>query len=222
MELTDEQCLRRLRFRKDILRELCNLLRPDLQPQIRLRTALGIERKVTIALNFYATGSFQSATADISNISQFSAHRSISQVTDALYRRRVQYISFPMTREKQVERQAGFVWIAGFLRVQGAIDCTYVGLRVPQTHAEMFMNRKEFHSLNVQLMCDHQHRIMAVYAWYPGSSHDAFILRQSSVPAVFLGQNQNCGWLLGDKGYPLSNLAADSPSQPQDCWRTGL
>uniref|UniRef100_UPI00398F7083 putative nuclease HARBI1 n=1 Tax=Pristiophorus japonicus TaxID=55135 RepID=UPI00398F7083 len=184
-----------------MLRELCNVLRPDLEPHTRLRTALSIETKVTIARNFYTTGSFQSATADISNISQFSAHRSIWQVTDALYKRS---LSFLMTREKQVEWQAGFVQISGFPRVQGAIDCTHFGLRAPQNHPEIFVNRKGFHSLNVQLVCDHQHRIRADNARYPGSSHDSFILRQSSVPTVFSGPNQDCGWLLGDKGYPLS------------------
>uniref|UniRef100_UPI00398E71EA putative nuclease HARBI1 n=1 Tax=Pristiophorus japonicus TaxID=55135 RepID=UPI00398E71EA len=179
-----------------MLRELCNLRHPDLQPQTRLRIALSIETKLTIALNVYATGSFQSATADISNISQFSAHRSIHQVTDPLHRRRLQYISFPMSREKQVERQAVFVRIAGCPRVQGAIGCTHVALRAPQTHAEMFINRKGIHSLNVELVCDHQRKIMAVDARYPGSSHDVFILRQGRVPTVLSGPNQDCGWLL--------------------------
>uniref|UniRef100_UPI00398E5639 putative nuclease HARBI1 n=1 Tax=Pristiophorus japonicus TaxID=55135 RepID=UPI00398E5639 len=166
LELSDEQCLQRLRFRKDVLRELCNVLRQDLEPHKRFRTDLTIETKVTITLNVYATGYFQSATADITIISQFSAHRSIWQVTDALYRGRVDAISFPMTREKQVDRQAGFI--------------------------------------NVQLVCDHQHRILVVDAKYPGSSHDSFILRQTSVPAPFTGPNQDCGWLLGEKGYHLS------------------
>uniref|UniRef100_UPI00398E8AD5 putative nuclease HARBI1 n=1 Tax=Pristiophorus japonicus TaxID=55135 RepID=UPI00398E8AD5 len=204
LELSDEQCLQRLRFRKDVLKELCNILHQALEPHTRLRTALIIEIKVTIALNFHATCFFQTATTDISNISQFSAHRFIRQVTDALYGRRVDYISFPMTREKQVERQARFVWIAGFPRVQGAIDCTHVGLRVPQHHPEVFINRKKFYSLSVWLVCDHQHRILAVDARYPGSTHDSFILRQTSVPAVFIVPNQDYGWLFGDKGYPLS------------------
>uniref|UniRef100_UPI00398E354E putative nuclease HARBI1 n=1 Tax=Pristiophorus japonicus TaxID=55135 RepID=UPI00398E354E len=200
IDLTDDQCLPRLRFRKYIVRELCNLLRPDLPPQTSLRTALSVTTKVTIALNFYATGSFQSATANILNISQFSTHRSIRQVTDAFYKRRSDYISFPMSREKQMKRQTGVVRTAGFPRVQAAIDCTHVTFKAPQANAEMFINRKGFHSLNVQLVCDHRRKILAVDARYPGSSHDAFILQQTG---VFSGPNQNYGWLLGDKGYPL-------------------
>uniref|UniRef100_UPI00398E8CB7 putative nuclease HARBI1 n=1 Tax=Pristiophorus japonicus TaxID=55135 RepID=UPI00398E8CB7 len=176
----------------------------DLQPHTTQRTALKVETKVTIALNFYATGSFQSATADIGNISQFSAHRCIRQVTDGLYTRRVHYISFPMTRDKQVERQIVYAQIAGFLRVQNAIDYTHVGSRAPIQHAEIFMNRNGFHSLNVQLVCNLQRRILAVDVRYPVSSHNSFILLQTSVLAFFTGPNQDCCWLLGDKGYPMS------------------
>uniref|UniRef100_UPI00398ED998 putative nuclease HARBI1 n=1 Tax=Pristiophorus japonicus TaxID=55135 RepID=UPI00398ED998 len=204
LQLSNEQCVRRLRFTQDIVTELCNVLRPDLEPHTRLRTALSRETKVTIALNFYATGLFQSASADISNISQFSAHHSIWQVTNALYKKRLQYISCPMTREKQLECQARFVQIAGFPRMQGAIDCTYIGLRAPQHHPELFIKRKGSHSLNVQLVCDHQQRALAIDAKYPDNSHDAFIPHQSNVPALFTGPSQDCGWLHGDKGYPLS------------------
>uniref|UniRef100_UPI00398F42D5 putative nuclease HARBI1 n=1 Tax=Pristiophorus japonicus TaxID=55135 RepID=UPI00398F42D5 len=205
LQLSDQLRLQRLRFRKEVLRELCNVWWQDVEPHTRLTTVLTIEAKVTIALNFYATGSFQSATADIANISQFSAHCSIRQVTDALYRRRVDYISFPMTRDKQVERQARFARIAEFPRVQGAINCTHVGLRAPQHRPKIFVNRKGFHSLNVQLVCDHQRRILAIDVRYPGSSHDLFILHQTSVPTLFTGPNQDCGWLLGDKVYPPSS-----------------
>uniref|UniRef100_UPI00398F418E putative nuclease HARBI1 n=1 Tax=Pristiophorus japonicus TaxID=55135 RepID=UPI00398F418E len=184
MDLLGDQCFHRLRFRKDIIRQLCNFLQPDLQSQTWLRLALSIATKLTIALNFYTTGSFQSATVDISNISQFAAHHSIRQVTDAFYKRR-DYISFPMSREKQLEWQTGFVRIAGFPRVQSTIDCTHVALRVPQNNPEMFRNHKGFHTLNV-LVCNHHRKIMAVDVRYPGSNHDAFLLRQTGVPGVFV------------------------------------
>uniref|UniRef100_UPI00398F030B putative nuclease HARBI1 n=1 Tax=Pristiophorus japonicus TaxID=55135 RepID=UPI00398F030B len=193
-----------LRFRKEVRRELCNVLRQDLELHTRLRSALTIETNVTIALNFFATGTFESATADISNISQFCAQRSIQQVTNALYRRRVDYISFLMRRDKQVEWQTGFAHIAGFPRGQDAIECTHVGLRAPQHHPEIFVNHKGFHSLNVQFVCDHKRCVLAVDARYSGRSPDSFILCQTSVPALFIDPNHDCGWLLGDKGCPLS------------------
>uniref|UniRef100_UPI00398E6C7F putative nuclease HARBI1 n=1 Tax=Pristiophorus japonicus TaxID=55135 RepID=UPI00398E6C7F len=204
IDLTDDQYPQRLRFRKDVVTELCHLLQPDLESQTRLRTALSVASKVTIALNFYTNGSFQGATADISNIFQFATHRSIRQVTDTLKKRRRDYISFPMTREKQLERATGFFRIAGFPRVEGAKGYTHVALRAPLTNPETFRHRKGYHSLNVQLECAHKYQIMVADDRYPGSSHDAFILWQTNVPGLFQLPNEGRGWLLGDKGYLLS------------------
>uniref|UniRef100_UPI00398F58B3 putative nuclease HARBI1 n=1 Tax=Pristiophorus japonicus TaxID=55135 RepID=UPI00398F58B3 len=189
----------RLRFRKDVVTELCNLLQAELELQTWVRTALSVAFKVTITLNFYATGSFQAATADMCNILQFSAYTSTREVTDALYRRRADYISSPMNRDKQLEWQTAFL-----CKVKGIIDCTHVSLRAPQQTPEQFGNRKGFVSLNVQLICDHNRKIIQVEGRFPGSSHDSFILRQNRVPRLFTGLNEDCGWLLGDKGYALS------------------
>ncbi len=42
-----------------------------------------------------------------------------------------------------------------------------------------------------------------MYANFPGSAHDSFILANSSIPTVFQGDPPLDGWLLGDNGYPL-------------------
>uniref|UniRef100_UPI00398F1FAD putative nuclease HARBI1 n=1 Tax=Pristiophorus japonicus TaxID=55135 RepID=UPI00398F1FAD len=201
--MSDDQCLRRLRFWKDVVTEIYNLLQLELELQTRVSTALSVASKVTIALNLYATDSVQAATTDICNISQFAAHTAICEVTDTLYRR-TDCISFSMTREHQLERQTGFMHIACLPRVQGVIDCIHVALTAPHQAAEQFRNRKGFLSLNVQLDCDHNCKILQVDAQYPGSTHDSFILHQSGVPSVFTGPNEHCGWLLGDKGQALS------------------
>uniref|UniRef100_UPI00398EE029 putative nuclease HARBI1 n=1 Tax=Pristiophorus japonicus TaxID=55135 RepID=UPI00398EE029 len=121
-----------------------------------------------------------------------------------MYRKRADYISFSMTSDHQLEHQAGFMCIACFPRVQGVIDCTHVALRASHQATEQFRNCKGFLSLNVQLVCDHNCKIMHVDARYPDSAHKSFILRQSSVPHIFTGPNEHCGWLLGDKGYALT------------------
>uniref|UniRef100_UPI00398F35B3 putative nuclease HARBI1 n=1 Tax=Pristiophorus japonicus TaxID=55135 RepID=UPI00398F35B3 len=182
--------------------ELCHLLQPDLKPQTR--TALSVIVNITIVLNFYTNGSFQGATGDISNTFLFAVHCSISKVTDALYRKRRDYISFPMSREKQHKCACDIARIVGFPMVQGAIDCTHVALQAPLHNPEIFCNHKAYHSLNVQLVCDHTRGILTVNARYPGSSHDAFILRQTGVPALFQPPNGARCWLLADKRYLLS------------------
>uniref|UniRef100_UPI00398F11BE putative nuclease HARBI1 n=1 Tax=Pristiophorus japonicus TaxID=55135 RepID=UPI00398F11BE len=151
-----------MRFRKEVVTELCHLLYTELAANISARTSLSVAVKVTVALNFYATGSFQSPGGDICNISQFAVHCCIRQVTDTLYSR----CKFNMSRQSQDERAHGFVRIAGFLMVQGAIDCTNVGLWAPPHNGEVFRNRKSNHSLNVQLVCDHRQMILIVNTRY--------------------------------------------------------
>ncbi|XP_062914350.1 putative nuclease HARBI1 [Mobula hypostoma] len=204
LQLSEEQCIQRLRFSKAVVTEICQLLQAELQPRTRAWTALPVEVKVTVTLNFLASGSFQAAAAaDLCHISQFAAHCCIRDVTDALYSRREDFISFPEGAEQQAERADGFAHIANFPKVQGVIDCTHVALRTPHVKPELYRNHKGFHSLNVQLLCDHEQKFLMVNAMYPGSSHDAFILRQSEVPAMFQPPDCLDGWLLGDKDYPL-------------------
>lgn len=45
----------------------------------------------------------------------------------------------------------------------------------------MFVNRKHFHSVNVQIICDAKMVLINVVAKWPVSTHDSFILSQSSV-----------------------------------------
>ncbi|KAJ1165595.1 hypothetical protein NDU88_006016 [Pleurodeles waltl] len=56
--------------------------------------------------------------------------------------------------------------------------------------------------MNVQMVCLADQYISHVNAMFPGSVHDAYILRNSSIPYV-MGQLQRYHvWLLDDSGYP--------------------
>ncbi|XP_067854380.1 putative nuclease HARBI1 [Heptranchias perlo] len=148
-------------------------------------------------------GSFQAAAGDFSDISQFVVHRYIREISDALYTRRNAYISFLMDRLKQDKRALGFTCMAGFPRVQHAVDCTHIALRASYHQPGIFIDLKGFHSLNIQLVCDHRQPVMQVCAKYPGSSRDSFIVCQSSVLPLFQPGSQVAGWLLGNNGCPF-------------------
>ncbi|XP_067859159.1 putative nuclease HARBI1 [Heptranchias perlo] len=182
---------------------LDHLLQPQLEPRTRAWTALPVAVKISMALNVYATDSFQAAAGDISDIIQFVVHHCIREVTETLYTRRRTFISFPMDRVKQDERALGSAHIAGFPKVQGGIDRTCFALLVTYHQSGMFLNRKGFHAFNVQLICDLRQHIMQFCARFPGHSHASFIVRQSSVPPLFQPGCQVTGWQPGNKGYTL-------------------
>uniref|UniRef100_UPI00398F6B59 putative nuclease HARBI1 n=1 Tax=Pristiophorus japonicus TaxID=55135 RepID=UPI00398F6B59 len=155
--MSEEQSLRRLWFHKEVVTELCHLLHTDLEA----RTSLSVAVTVTVALGFHVTGSFRAPGGDIDNILQFAVHCCICLVTFTLYSRRMDYISFSMSMVKQEKRSCGFTKIAGIPMVQDAIDCTHMTLQAPPQSAEVYCNRKGYHSLNIQLVCDHRQIILA-------------------------------------------------------------
>lgn len=64
------------------------------------------------------------------------------------------------------------------------------------------MNRKGYHSINAQIVCDADLTITNCMIKWPGSKHDSYILRQSQLCADFEA-GRYPGKLLGDSGYPL-------------------
>ncbi|KAJ1123353.1 hypothetical protein NDU88_001823 [Pleurodeles waltl] len=67
---------------------------------------------------------------------------------------------------------------------------------------KVYRNRKSYHSMNVQMVCLAHQYISHVNAKFPGSVHDAYILRNSSIPYVMGQLQRHRVWLLGDSGYP--------------------
>jgi hypothetical protein len=50
----------------------------------------------------------------------------------------------------------GFYGIANFPNIVGAIDGTHVRIKSPSTDEYLYVNRKNYHSINVQGVCDRQ------------------------------------------------------------------
>lgn len=105
-----------------------------------------------------------------------------------------------------------------FPGVIGAIDGTHIAILKPTTEEHNFINRKGFHSINVQVICNDKMKIMSVNANYPGSAHDAFIWRHSQI-RDHLQNSYNAGnrnsWLIGDSGYPLEPFLLTPILNPQ-------
>ncbi|XP_038649471.1 putative nuclease HARBI1 [Scyliorhinus canicula] len=135
---------------RELVGHICHLLQ-DLTPWGLGRYPL----PVTVALNFYASGSFQGSTGDLCGILQASSHKCIQEVTNAIFVRAANSVHFNRDQANQESRAMGFTLISVQPQVQGVIDCTHVALRAPWHQAVNYVNLNGFHSLNVQLVCDH-------------------------------------------------------------------
>ncbi|KAK0139210.1 putative nuclease HARBI1 [Merluccius polli] len=156
-------------------------LGPGLERQTARSHALPVPIQVLTTLGFLATGSFQRELADRSGMSQGALSRAIAAVLNGIIRISARYIRFPYDAVNQVHIKAQFAEIAGFPNVIGAIDCTHIAIKAPSEGEYAHVNRKHFHSLNVQIICDAQMRLTNIVARWPGSTHDSFVLTNSSV-----------------------------------------
>ena len=122
-------------------------------------------------------------------------------------------IVFP--RDLQLESVAGKINdIAGFPNVIGCIDGTHFAIKCPSVDEPAFVNRKGFHSLNVQCISDADMALTDVVVKFPGSNAHAFIFNQSSIKARLESGEFSDMWRLGDSGYALRNYLLTPFSDP--------
>jgi len=100
---------------------------------------------------FYIIGAFQKAAGDAEYMSQPSLNRHFHQVVDALCNRKDRFIQFPTDPAVLKVISKGFYDFAGFPNVVGIVDGTQIPIYKPHKNAENYVNRKGFHSLNMQV-----------------------------------------------------------------------
>lgn len=159
--------------------------------------------QLLLTLNFYGNGSFLRTSSDLSGVSKSTGCRVVRKVSVALASLRAHYIKMPDDEEIPAIRQA-FYEIARFPRCIGAVDGTHIKIQSPGCdNAEMFRNRKQFFSINVQTVADPFLKIRNIVARWPGSSHDSYIFRNSVLCQNFENGMYGDSVLLGDSGYAL-------------------
>ncbi|KAM3656110.1 putative nuclease HARBI1 [Ammospiza maritima maritima] len=181
LELSDEQALRRCRLDRAAIAALCRELGADLQSLTGRSHALPVAVKVTSALAFLASGSFQTASRLSTGISQSAMSNCLAQFLAALQRRAGRYIAFPPPAEPPGDAPAA---LPGVLGLVGAM---HVALRAPADNEPLFRNAANFHSINMQVVCDGRGHITNVVAKFPGSCANATVLENSALARLMEG-----------------------------------
>ncbi|XP_069089293.1 putative nuclease HARBI1 [Pleurodeles waltl] len=132
-----------------------------------------------------ASGSFQTTGSLVAGGSQPSISVYLPKVLDAIIRLTPHHICFPNSQQLQQETKQGLYLIAGFPHVLGAMDCTHVQWLPADATKHIYRNRKHTHSINVQAIVDHRGLFTNISAKYPGSVHDAYIFRHSTINEWF-------------------------------------
>ena len=193
--LNDEQLILHYRFDRQSIHNLSDRL--ELDHSTFRSCALPGFLQLMIALRFYATGSFQSVIGEVFHVHKATVCRVIHRVSNALTRLLNTVVKFPSKQEED-EIAAHFFNVAGFPKVCGVIDGTHIRIQAPVQYEDQFVNRKGQHSINVQLVCNHENKITNVVAQWPGSRLPMTLgylmratlqesLRRGRIKASFLG-----------------------------------
>ncbi|XP_031351953.1 putative nuclease HARBI1 [Photinus pyralis] len=89
----------------------------------------------------------------------------------------------------------------------GCIDGCHVKIIAPKDHPNSYVNRKKFHSVLLQGVCNEKKLFIDIYAGEPGSLHDYNLFLKSDLAELIRTQSvtfYNNGHLIGDLVYKLS------------------
>ncbi|KAJ1116798.1 hypothetical protein NDU88_005003 [Pleurodeles waltl] len=177
------------------IQELCAQLEPDLISPIRHPTDIPPLVQALSVLHFLASGYFHETVAMASGISRPMFSNVLTRVLSALMKHMRSYIVFPQVSDLATVK-SDFYAMGHIPNIIGAIDGTHIAFVPPQRNEQVYRNRKSFYSLNVQIVCLADQYISHVNAKYPGSVHDAFILRNSSIPYMMSQLQRHRVWLI--------------------------
>ncbi|XP_069089264.1 putative nuclease HARBI1 [Pleurodeles waltl] len=179
------------------IRVLCPQLQSDLLPDIRQPTAIPPTVQVVSILHFLATGSFQGIVGMATGMSEPLFSNVLGKVLSALVRHMDSYIQF--SKPVNMPSVKADLYALGHIpHVIGAIDGTHIASITLRADEQVYRNRKGFHSMNVHMVCLADQYNSWLTARFPGSVHDSYMLRNSSVPPLMAPLQQLRTYLIGE------------------------
>ncbi|KAL3881754.1 hypothetical protein ACJMK2_028149 [Sinanodonta woodiana] len=153
MDVDDTVLFARYRFTRLTILFIVDIVTEKLDSALTKRSmALTPLHKVLVALRFFATGAHFRLIGESLGVSVATVSRCVFEVARALVRQAKKFIQFPREESTSSVKQ-GFYRISGkgFPNVIGAIDGTLIRIQAPVSNEQDYVNRKGFHSLNVQV-----------------------------------------------------------------------
>ena len=200
MNFYDDVELKRLfRFERQNLYTIIGRLHPHLTHTTGTHGALTSLQQVLVTLRFYATGSMQLTLGSWMHIDQSTISRTIWKVTTTIL------AAYPNPFTIPANAEADFLHNFNVPNCLGLIDCTHIRILRPSRadFSLVYINRKKYFSLNVQLVCDSWGTVTNLLVQWPGSVHDSRIFKNSTLYND-LSSGVLAGYLIADSGYALA------------------
>lgn len=114
--------------------------------------------------------------------------------------------------DKAIQCEDKFYHMARIRGVVGAIDGTYVPIKAPSENPETYINRKCFHGITLQCICDSSMMFTDCFTGYPSSVSDVRIFINSDIYREFMEHPYNYfqgnRFIIGGKAYPVYTWCA--------------
>ncbi|KAL1418795.1 hypothetical protein MTO96_025680 [Rhipicephalus appendiculatus] len=142
--------------------------------------------------------------ADGFDIAESSVQACVDRVLAFLNAVSGEVIAWPNAEERE-RCKAGFLARSGWKGPRNTIGCVdgcHIEINTPRDSPQSYFNRKKFPSIILQGICNNRNKFIDVLIGFPGSMHDARVLREGP---FFANASNKCsgGYLLGDSAYPL-------------------
>ena len=162
LDLTDEQLCDRYRFGGVSINYLLDIFGDELRRKTNRSHALKPIDQLLIALRFYASGSFLQVIGDTIGVDKSTVSRVVYNVSSVLASKQGQFIKWPTEPADTNASKNSFYRRGRFPGVIGCIDGTHIRILAPHVDENDFVNRKGFHSINVQGVCNHKVTISSI------------------------------------------------------------
>ena len=159
--------------------KLCNQLRPlIMKEETFAKNTVSVERQVAMTLYFLGQGINYRTVANQFGVAVLMVCRIVHETTKAIVDSLApKYIKFPESDAEYLGAMATFQG-KPIPNCIGAIDGNHIRILRPTECGTDFYNRKGYYSILLQGICDADGKFLSVNCGYPGSIHDAYMLRR--------------------------------------------
>ena len=179
-EMEDAEFISNFRLSRPSFVKLCNQLRPFIMKEETFaKNTVSVQRRVAMTLYFLGQGINYRTVANQFGVAVPTVCRIVHETTKAIVDSLApENIKFP---ESDAEYLAAMATFQGkpIPNCIGAIDGSHIRILRPPECGTDFYNRKGYYSILLQGICDGDGKFLSVSCGYPGSIHDARMLRRS-------------------------------------------
>ncbi|KAJ3580793.1 hypothetical protein NHX12_020960 [Muraenolepis orangiensis] len=216
-DFSPHEFMQNFRVSRESFDYICNRLNDVIgRRNTNFRLCVPLRKRVAIAIWKLATGSEYRTISHLFGVGWSTVYNCVREFCDAVIMVLLP-VHITMPDAGKLEEMATFNnrWRAP--PCVGAIDGSHIPVIAPEECAPEYYNRKGWHSIVLQVVVDGKGMFWDVCVGYPGSMHDARVLRQSHLwddlsSGEFLSQRKvnisGCDvgyYLIGDPAYPLQN-----------------